>query len=341
MIVSKIIHFILIVFPCCLFSILDLDELAQDFLLEVKKIDLPNYRDAFNPALIKWNDSFLLCFRIRDPLTKATNQMGLTWLDQQLNPVGQCSILENVSRDPLLPSLSQDPRLIKVGQEVYLVYNNLVKVLHREFRRMFIARLFFENDRFFLGPAHCLLDFESTQPLRHEKNWVPFDYEGQLLLAYSLNPHRILRLLPDESCETFAASQGLIDWPWGELRGGTPAILNGDHYLAFFHSCLDIATKQSQGKKMSHYFMGAYTFSSEPPFALTAISPEPLVHKKFYNGPAYQTWKPLRVVFPCGLVCDKNDICWVAYGRQDHEIWIVKIDKKRLLHSLVSISSIY
>jgi hypothetical protein len=50
-------------------------------------------------------------------------------------------------------------------------------------------------------------------------------------------------------------------WNYGELRGGTEAKLVGGEYLAFFHS---------QGTIHSHssmtYWMGAYTFSRDPPF---------------------------------------------------------------------------
>ena len=86
---------------------------------------------------------------------------------------------------------------------------------------------------------------------------------------------------------------------------------------------------------MTHYFMGAYTFSAKPPFQITRISTEPIIGKNFYNGPAYTTWKPLRVVFPTGCLMDE-DFIWVTYGRQDFEIWVAKFDKQALLESLVS-----
>jgi predicted GH43/DUF377 family glycosyl hydrolase len=85
---------------------------------------------------------------------------------------------------------------------------------------------------------------------------------------------------------------------------------------------------------MVHYFMGAYLFEDSPPFSIQKISPNPIVSKTFYNGPAYQTWKPLRVVFPCGVIHNEKYI-WVSYGRQDHEAWIVKLDKAGLYKSLV------
>ena len=116
------------------------------------------------------------------------------------------------------------------------------------------------------------------------------------------------------------------------MRGGTPGIpIDGNQYLSFFHSSKEIPTLHSNREPILHYFMGAYTFALHPPFEITQISPKPIVGKGFYKGAIYDPyWKPVRVVFPCGLIVEGNFI-WVAYGRQDHEIWMVKLDKCGLL----------
>jgi len=79
--------------------------------------------------------------------------------------------------------------------------------------------------------------------------------------------------------------------------------------------------------------MGAYIFGLHPPFTIDRMSPVPIVAKSFYNGVPHKTWKPLLVVFPGGIIVEK-DFIWVAYGRQDHESWVVKFDKKKLYKSL-------
>ncbi len=107
-------------------------------------------------------------------------------------------------------------------------------------------------------------------------------------------------------------------------------------YIAFFHSVKAIQSVQSGGKLMTHYFMGAYTFNSSPPFQLTALSPHPIVANTFYQGLMYVTWEPLREIFPCGYIYDDNNF-YVTYGRQDHECWVVTLDKVGLLNSLKSV----
>ena len=139
------------------------------------------------------------------------------------------------------------------------------------------------------------------------------------------------------SCQLIAESKPTVNWDWGVLRGGSPALIVGDEYLAFFHSSINFPSVYSNGKKTLHYVMGVYTFSREPPYNLTRISPEPIVGKNFYHGRNdYTLWKPLHVVFPGGYIYDDRYI-WVVYGRQDHEVWVAKLDKTMLLDSLVPV----
>jgi hypothetical protein len=84
--------------------------------------------------------------------------------------------------------------------------------------------------------------------------------------------------------------------------------------------------------------MGAYSFEKHPPFAITAIRQTPIIGNNFYHGPEYKMTKPCCVVFPCGLVLDDHYV-WVVFGRQDHEIWMAKLDKKGLYDSMIPATS--
>ena len=318
----------------------DLENKAQDFVLETKRIKIARFPDAFNPSIIRWHGTLLMSFRIYDRKAGTTDKIGLIWLDDNFRQLGQPKILKVLVPDHGFLPKKQDPRLIAVGHRLFIVYNNVVKgVVDRELRRMLLSEVHFDGEDFYSLTPTYLSDFDGVNDKRSEKNWVPFCYENTLFLAYSLSPHRILRpLLGMDRCEDFVTSQGVIDWKWGPLRGGTPALLDGDHYLAFFHSSKSTQTVHSKGMNIPHYFMGAYTFSAHPPFSITAISKEPIVGKDFYHGESYKTWKPLQVVFAAGLVFDDRYV-WVAYGRQDHEIWIAKLDKAGLLKSLVPVAT--
>lgn len=329
---------------------IDLEKETDPFCLETKKIEIPGYPAAFNPSILSFQGRYLMIFRtgsyqsnesstfistvLPEARPRRTDEMALVFLDKDFQPIGDVEIVNIQHHHGLRAFHQQDPRLVEAGGHVYIVYSNMVENTETPLRRVFVSEIFFDGHRFSYGAPEYLCYFEN--PRRVEKNWPPFAYEDTLLLAYSIVPHRIL--MPQwggGSCPTIACTHSTVLWDFGEIRGGTPALLDEGEYLAFFHSSKPFVSKQSEGKKMVHYFMGAYTFASSPPFQLTRISPRPIVGKNFYNGQAYTTWKPLRVVFPGGLLIEDNYV-YVFYGRQDHEIWVVKMDKKGLLKSLVS-----
>lgn len=353
---------------------LDLEEdFPQDFVLESKKIQIPNFPYAFNPSLIRWNGYYLMSFRagkeysydfgekLNPPIYPhddiyeshylmskesvahpySPNRIGLVLLDDNFNLMTKPQILDIPNYNNIYRQ--QDPRLVTVGNQIFLIYSDIVPAqLIAQTRRMVVTELEFERGRFVAKSTEYLSEYDGEIESRWEKNWAPFEYENKLFLSYSINPHKVFYPLLEQSgvCSNIATTEKKIAWTWGDLRGGTQAVLeNEDRYLAFFHSRVVIDSVQSNGKKMQHYFMGAYTFSSHPPFELLSISPVPIVGENFYNGLKYQTWKPLIVVFPGGMVI-KGDYVYVAFGRQDHEIWITKLDKKKLLASMVAVKPI-
>lgn len=317
--------------------LVDLEENSQDFVLETKRIEIPNYPHAFNASIIQWQGALLMSFRILpDPTHLFHSEIGLIWLDENFCPIGKPQIL-NLRESSSIPCRAEDARLICVKNRLWMVYHdNIEPKVSRGGFRMYVAELCHDGQKFFVKDSVRLSPFEGENPNIREKNWVPFAYQGELLLAYSLMPHRILvPLLETGECQTAYQTSSSIDWQWGELRGGTPGLrINQNQYLAFFHSSIKMATVHSKGKKIDHYFVGAYTFSAYPPFEITQISSQPIIGKNFYEGKSYKPyWHPIQAVFPCGFIFDEQYI-WITYGRQDHEIWAVKLDKQKLLQSL-------
>lgn len=292
----------------------DLEQTPNKFVLQTKRIIISGHPFAFNASIVRWNGALVMSFReIVNPSSThfsgvhcaAESQIGLVWLDDDFNQIGEVQILDLGSLSS--PSRAEDPRLLTVAGELYLSYSdNLAFIASEGGFRMHLAVLDFDGKHFFIKHQERLSNFEGEFPWRREKNWVPFEYEGNLLMAYGLSPHRIF--YPRKgmgSCETVAVSYPQISWKYGELRGGTPAILIDNQYVAIFHSCMDLATIHSDEKTALHYFIGAYTFAKEPPFEITQISPKPIIARGFYSGETYiPYWKPVRVVFPCGLLVD-------------------------------------
>lgn len=348
---NKIFCFFLLI-SSCLYGFSDLEEYAHDFFLEIKKIDIKGFSEAFNPSITRWKGRWLMSFRVinastsKSLVSSATESgIGLVYLDENLNPVGEPQFIYPDHPDKKRACLiSEDARLIVDEGRLYMIYsaNKEAEVEDGGFR-IYVAELDSHGDDFFILSNECLSFFESANPCRREKNWVPFFNNGELLLSYSLYPHKVFKPLLNGSgiCETVAKTFPSIVWEWGELRGGTPALkLNEDYYLGFFHSSTNLRTVHSDYQLVPHYFMGAYLFSSKYPFEIKYISPEPIIGPNFYHGLTYEPyWHPLCVVFPCGLIINEDEI-WVTYGRQDHEIWIAKVDRKMLVESLIHVSQL-
>lgn len=318
------------------------ESFPQDFVIETRRIEIPGYPHAFNPSIIRWKGFLLMSFRIvPDPKFSFLSWIGLLQLDDQFQPLGK-PILLNLRNQSLIPSRAEDARLVVVGQSLYMVYSdNAERTIHKKGFRVYVAELIYKDGSIVVKQPECVSSFEGESEFKREKNWVPFDHQGELLLAYSLTPHRIFKYMKGKGkCETLFETESSVSWEWGELRGGTPALLQENDYLAFFHSSKEMVSIHSKGKKIRHYFVGAYTFSSKPPFELKQISSFPIVNKGFYQGEYYQPfWKPARIIFPGGILVEDQEI-WIAYGREDHEIWIAKIDKDKLLKSLIPIHSL-
>jgi len=196
------------------------------------------------------------------------------------------------------------------------------------------------------------IDFQNEQPKEDQKNWSPFEYKDEFRFIGTSTPHRIVQVKTQEKKTWLGQGHTVAltsfttpKWKYGELRGGTPALLvnNGSNYLTFFHSSLQPIEPQASSVSFTNmlktYFMGAYLFSSSPPFAIQATSVEPIIHHTMYTGP----WSDLPlsyyhmdyIVFPMSFFLDQEkDAVYLLYGRQDIEGWVAKLSLSGLLASL-------
>lgn len=326
-----------------LFGTIDLEDSIDPFIISTKRLILKEYPDAFNPSIIRWNEKLLMTFRIiPNPLFSFNSKIGIVELDENFEPISAPQLINTRDMLSIVPSRAEDARLIVIDQKLYMIYSdNTNDYISKEGFRVYISEIDYVNDQYVIKHSDCLKHFEGATPLLREKNWVPFDYQGTLFLAYSLMPHKIFQpILGSENCETIATTTSNISWEYGELRGGTPALLVRDQYLSFFHSSTNMLTAHSNHRVIAHYFMGAYTFSKEPPFEIQAISQKPIIGKNFYKGEYYKPyWKSVRCVFPCGILIE-DPFVYITYGRQDHEIWIATIDLNALLESLIPVEKL-
>src|SRR4051794_22577997 len=91
-----ILYFFICFFSVSLYAQKDLEEIAQDFIIETKKVTIPAAPHAFNPSIVQWQGRWLMSFRVIENPNRilgfssaAESDIGLIWLDDDFNPIGQ------------------------------------------------------------------------------------------------------------------------------------------------------------------------------------------------------------------------------------------------------------
>lgn len=309
----------------------------NNVVISTKRIHIHGYSGAYNPSIVNFGEYYLMTFRY--PPNRYSqpwiSHIGVVLLDKSFELVSEVELLNTRYWNKGIPSQSEDARIFSCNGRFYIIYNDNMDLTAPSIydrRDVYIAELLFDEKHFFLSNPIKLIHKEYSHIL-WQKNWNPFEWNGMLLLSYSINPHEVITPdLETGNCKRLHQTKKDIDWHLGTLRGGTPANLIDGEYLAFFHSGTIMSSPFSDNRNLWHYFMGAYTFSADPPFELSKISTAYIDSPGFYTYSAYEK----RVIYPGGYVVEDNHL-YLAYGKDDSEIWIATLDLTELKNSLVPV----
>lgn len=117
----------------------------------------------------------------------------------------------------------------------------------------------------------------------------------------------------------------------GDIRGGTPPIRVGNHYITFFHSSMPWKKLPKYGVRRM-YFMGAYMFEAKPPFQIVAATrTERRLLSGTWNEPTVESVP--AVVYPTGAILD-GDEWFVTLGVNDCRCGWVTIPHERLMERM-------
>ena len=311
----------------------------QGIILDVIEVPIRDVTAPYNPAILKTPNGYDLFFRYDLFQTKLkyasfSSNIGVVALDHRFKQQER-----TFKRIDLQTSYGDDPRVLLVKDQIYLFYNRLDENNPR-CRHMCVANL--KPDTYEMN-YNTVLDMNLSSV---EKNWSPFEYIGSdqkphLFLEYRINPRKVIELIDPQVNDLknipVPGTMAYLDlkWgrKWGEIRGGTPSLRIGDEYLGFFHSWF------MDERKFAWYVMGAYTFSAEPPFHVTSISPHPILFKGIYETALINTAScDKRVIFPSGFLIGEQEgreQIYLACGENDSGVKIVILDKKNLLNNMV------
>jgi predicted GH43/DUF377 family glycosyl hydrolase len=160
--------------------------------------------------------------------------------------------------------------------------------------------------------------------VRYQKNWTPM--EGTSCFSYWLDGVHVVGTLDDVSANF--QSTGLF-WDYGQIHLGTPSLLIGDSFLAFFQSSREepyLDALASRGIYNKRYYLGAVEFASTPPFSPITWTPEPLLIGSIKNP---TQWGSPPVLFPGGAVQTDSQIL-VSLGINDCGWSLVEISLDQL-----------
>lgn len=305
-------------------------QLNHQSLLEDSRNTL---QECINPSIIKLKNGTLgVCVRGMNHY-----YVSIAWLDENnrefslhksfmgIEPFVPHEKL-NVAENNFRKYIGEDPRLILSNNSVFIISSVFEYTpFSLQLTEMYVNS---KTNKIEFGLSCILNGLENKQ-----KNWIPFNYKSQLLFIQNINPTIVYGLrIPynrtycvgmHEKEEPFIKLYSKTDtrfkdnnWQkeYGEMRGGTPAILiNNNEYLTFFHSNIKFPYAQRYT-----YFMGAFIFSSKPPFHITKISPVPIIIPKLYDG----AWEYSRgiidyVIFPISFIFVYTDIHGIEFSENE------------------------
>ena len=299
--------------------------------------DVGGHGVAYNPSVAVYRGQKLLAFRLDAP-DLSTQQIAMVALDDAWQPRGRSTVLNTEGNSGAHPT-AEDPRLFVLGDDLYVIYNTAMA----GGRRMHVGQVLVSQRGdaidFQLVTRKELIYLKDGKPTSTEKNWTPFDYQGALHFVYQTNPPLVVSVShadltgPQDQLVVHVVSRGQhkVDWPYGEMRGGSPALFDPQQqrYVSFFHSRRIFLGPH--GKPRNYYVMGMYTFAKDPPFEITQLPTAPLVDRSFYDSP--HLWQ--EIIFPAGLTLTDSQL-HVTYGKNDTSMGVVTLDKAQALDELVT-----
>jgi len=274
-------------------------------------------RHSYNPSIVKHGDGLLMAYRFHDGPTLAT-KLAIAELDF----TGKVLSNRHLEIKTEEPASFEDPKLFYIGQDVWICWVQSTWPSMPPTAVVKYGRL----------EGNTVVNVQQPTPPNPkpiEKNHVPLTVGDALYFIYESEPKQVVfQLDQSKIIETFASDPP--SWPYGSIRGGTPAIQYQGKLLRFFHSGLD---NEFDGWRR-RYFMGAMLMDPVSPFKVEAISKKPVVYgSELDQIPVSERskchqYKP-RVVFPGGCV-EHDSKLWVSVGINDSACSVLKLSHDQL-----------
>lgn len=221
-----------------------------------------------------------------------------------------------------------DPRLIWNNNKLFMIYSSTDESIKKECIRGTIimdlekSKQFIQNEPFRVSPPG----------VTREKNWMPFEYENEIYLIASINPHIIYKLNKNNEAEKVYETKWISPWFNSEfLRGNTNAVrLPNGNYLSTFH------TVEKMNKSMHYYDNGCYVFEGKPPFKVLKCANRTYLKAEDAVEPHFRKKGLIQVCFPVGMLRKDNNLL-ISYGDNDSSVKILKTTVEDMLQTTIDV----
>lgn len=281
------------------------------------RIEMPE-KGSFNAAIIRYDENKIICvYRPNE-----TNFVAC-YLDNNYNVIKDSFYKLKIKN-------CADPRLIwdKNGR-LLLIYSSCENVSHEN---EYIAGTilidkkengnFSTNEEFRISPV----DLNGRQ-----KNWMPFDYNGEIYLISSVKPHEVYHLSDNKTCRKAYHTEWKSPWSVCEhYRGNTNAVkLQDGKYLATFHTVI-----KHKGKHF--YDNGCYLFSGKPPFNVLKCANKTYLPAEAACEKHFRKENEIVCNFPVGMIVENGKVI-ISYGDNDSAVKIVEYKLEDFLNTMVDV----
>jgi hypothetical protein len=351
------------------------------FLTKTEKV----FDGTLNLNYVYFSDFVVFTWRVTEQKFRlVTLRRSGSMYDKDLEIFSQLKLQDYHVAEDAKEIDGEDPRLFVVNNKLWVVFCKRYPKAKPEIRVSFaeLSVVSRPNTIYEVVMKQPVIDvdYSKEQPSSDQKNWTPFDLkDGCMLFVATIDPLRVVKVDTTAIAESNRDEQRSVIimgqtvnvgnpgatkqsgmFPYGELRGGTPAVLvpspphlggteGTKSYLSFFHASNE-PVEPSGGKPryldvLKTYTMGAYLFSTSPPYTLHAMSRQPITHSSMYSGPwPHLPWAFYHmdyIVFPTNvLINEQGTEVMVQYGHQDRETCVATLSLQGLLESLVSVAKV-
>lgn len=265
-------------------------------------INLP-HQDGFNGSIIPFHNNWLCAYRTGNGKNAFPFVSHLCVLDKNYQTIKYLNSYQKI----------EDPKLFKHPDGRILMFNSCWDA-DRKVTCFGVSVIMNKKEELIYNWSNLSLQQEK----KWQKNWIPFLYNEQIYLIYSISPWRVLKLIENnENCFTTktAYEETWNPQTWSSvIRGNASAIFLKDSYLGIWHT--------------PKYEIGFFLFNQNPPFIPFAISKYPWICGKDANYKLDTLPNNLSDFFAMSLN-KKEDKILITIGENDQclKIWEVSIEE--------------